>query len=144
MTTNEAKKAQPYKATDRQVADAIREARGNISKAAKILSQAGFRYTRSGLLQRIQRSEPLTQARRDADAAVCEACEWIVLYKALEEKDLRACMFILQHRDPRYKPSMEIEQKTETPPRSSKEIEAELNKLGWTRTGDGPAPKQEQ
>lgn len=128
-----------YKATEKQVADAIRDAHGNVSMAAKILTQAGFRYTRSGLLQRIQRSETLTQARRDADATLCEQCEWTVVRKALVDKDFQACKFILEHRDPRYKPQMLIEKKEDAPPRSSKEIEAELEKLGWRRA-DPPSP----
>lgn len=133
MAEEEKRKASsPRKGSDEEVAKAISEAHGNISVAAKILTKQGHRYTRSGLLKRIQRSDALSEARADADAAICDLAEWKVLQK-VNEGDLRACFFILEHRDVRYKPTVSVEEAEAKPRRSAKELEELLAKRGWTR-----------
>lgn len=125
------------KATDDEVEDAIRQAHGNASFAARILTQSGHRYTRSGILKRIQRSERLSQAHADAKAEICDLAEWKIL-KKVNDGDLRACIFILEHLDPRYKPTLAVEESEARPRRTSKELEELMAKRGWRRDS---APK---
>jgi len=126
------------KASDDEVEDAIKQAHGNASFAARILTSNGHKYTRSGILKRIQRSERLSQAHADAKAEICDLAEWKIL-KKVNDGDLRACIFILEHLDPRYKPTLAVEESESRPRRSAKELEELMAKRGWHRDS---APKK--